>query len=192
MEENILERILRERDEHFKMYSSVFRQGDRVLDIGIGPGYTAALIKDKVPDVRIEGLDVFDIRKVNIVPITLYTGTKMPWEDNTFDVSVIFYTIHHIRWPVVTLREASRITKRNVVVLEEYRTTETDLAVDYKQEDAVHRVLGIPGHIHNGYLSMKEFDEMAGACGLRTIEKIKLNSFSPRKVEKYLYIFEKI
>jgi len=52
-------------------------------------------------------------------PVVIYDGLKMPFEDKSFDVSIFVTVLHHIRDQVSVLREARRVTRKRIVVVED-------------------------------------------------------------------------
>ncbi len=188
--EAIKNRVLSESAEHFELYRNIFEPEDTVLDVGMGPGYTARLILEETPSVELQGLDVIDIRKIRDVPLTLYSGTKFPFVDDEFDTSLLFYVLHHIKWPALTLREAARVSKKNMVIIEEFRKSGADEKKDEEAERGVHLSLGIPCNLHSSYLEESELEALIHDNNLKIIMKKRLESATTRKVDKYLYVLE--
>ena len=184
----IRQRVLREIAMHFKSYEGFIKKDSRVLDIGIGPGFTAEYIKQNRPDIEIEGLDVLDLRQTKSVNITLYKGTRFPWQEKVFDLALLFYTLHHIKWPGLILDEVTRTTRGGILIIEEFRAEEIDVPQDEQYEADVHLALGIPMHIEQSYFSMSELEKLFVDKKLAIVEKRKLKSLSPRKIEKRLYV----
>ena len=184
----IRERVLREVAMHFKCYEGFIKKDSRVLDVGIGPGFTAEYIKQNRQGIDIEGLDILDLRKTENINITLYNGTRFPWQENVFDTTLLFYTLHHIKWPGLILDEITRTTKGNIIIIEEFRTEGNDILRDERYEADVHLALGIQTHMEQSYFSMLELEKLFVDKKLIIVEKRRLKSLSPRKIEKYLYV----
>lgn len=92
--------------------------GDSVLDIGCGLGRVTKIIKNK--GYKITPLDVRDLSIVDDVKPILYDGKKLPFTDNSFDVSLIITVLHHTPDPEAVLKEAKRVSKKIVVVEDIY------------------------------------------------------------------------
>lgn len=112
-------------DQRAENFVSVFKEfippASRVLDIGGGWGfYVEPLERSLKCDVTV--LDVVDpgFKKA---PVVVYEGEKIPFPDRSFDVSLLITVLHHVGNPEKLLREAKRVTRRAVIVVEDlYRT----------------------------------------------------------------------
>jgi ubiquinone/menaquinone biosynthesis C-methylase UbiE len=96
------------------------RTGDRVLDIGCGEGWVLAELSG---EHEVMGVDIVDLRRKELPAFgfELYDGSKVPCDDGSFDVVLLTFVLHHVpndRKPAL-VREARRVTRRNVVVLED-------------------------------------------------------------------------
>ena len=106
--------------EHYFSRSGIDAQGmNRVLDIGCGVGFVARYLKDKY-NVEVVGVDV-DPEQIECAEehsghneglhFTVADATRLPFEDNHFDMVLSFMVVHHIGdWKRV-LEEVSRVLK---------------------------------------------------------------------------------
>ena len=98
----------------------VLRAGDRVLDIGCGEGWVLA---ELAGEHEVMGVDIVDLRRKFIPPFgfELYDGLQVPCADGSFDVVLLTFVLHHVPndRKAQLVREARRVTRRNVVVLED-------------------------------------------------------------------------
>lgn len=92
-----------------------------VLDVGIGSGVAAQVIKKIYPNIRVKGLDIHNMlwRENSDIPITLYDGVHFPFKNDAFDSALIFFVLHHAEHPAVVLSETKRVVKRYILVIEE-------------------------------------------------------------------------
>lgn len=97
------------------LLASTLEDGDRVLDVGAGDGRISQLIFDQKPSVSIEGIDVL-LQKDSFMPVRQFDGSRIPYEDNSFDVVVFVDVLHHTDNGVTLLREARRVAKRAIVI----------------------------------------------------------------------------
>jgi SAM-dependent methyltransferase len=89
---------------------------EQVLDIGWGTGHNGQRLR-QVRQADVSGLDVVDISVAGPRP-RLYDGRHIPFPDETFDVSVLIYTLHYIDDPTSFLKEVMRVTKRRVLIVQ--------------------------------------------------------------------------
>lgn len=108
-------------DRRAENFVSLFKEfipsSSRVLDIGGGWGfYEEPLRRSRNCEVTV--LDVVEpgFRKV---PVVVYEGEKIPFPDQSFDVSLLVTVLHHVPDPEKVLREARRVTRRFVIVVED-------------------------------------------------------------------------
>lgn len=96
------------------------RPGDRVLDAGCGFGHLGRAIMDVFPEVAVEGVESVK-RPGELIPVTAYEGTRMPWKDGVFDAVILADVLHHDRDPERLLRESARVSKRLVMIKDHLR-----------------------------------------------------------------------
>lgn len=86
-----------------------------ILDLGAGEGYVGEAI------ARRTGAQVMlaDVRPSNRtdLPFTLVEG-RLPFEDERFDATVLYYVLHHAADPERVVREALRVTRGPVIIAE--------------------------------------------------------------------------
>jgi ubiquinone/menaquinone biosynthesis C-methylase UbiE len=57
-------------------------------------------------------------------PVVTYDGSRMPFPDDSFDISLLVTMLHHVADPEKVLAEAKRVTRGAVIVVEDlYRTS---------------------------------------------------------------------
>lgn len=97
------------------------KPGDTVLDFGCGTGTLALMIKQAHPACRVEGIDI-DPQILEIarrkarsrhltVEFTAYDGMTLPYGNESFDIVVSSYVVHHLSHGDKTrlFREISRV-----------------------------------------------------------------------------------
>ena len=89
------------------------KKGSKILDLGCGSGIAAKNFQDFF-GAKVLGVDIRDNRLVPI-PFKLIDGKNLPFEDNTFDVVLINYVLHHCQNPEEILKEAKRVSKRIII-----------------------------------------------------------------------------
>ncbi|MBF0268012.1 MAG: class I SAM-dependent methyltransferase [Alphaproteobacteria bacterium] len=92
--------LLRER---YKFLGAYVNSGDRVLEIGAGIGITTRYL----PAVNLICTDV----EANPWIDALADGQALPFPDASFDAVVCIAALHHMRHPLLALREMARVLK---------------------------------------------------------------------------------
>lgn len=98
--------------------------GMRILDLGTGSGYLAFSFADKYKQVEVVGLDIVEktleknrreaeLKSIKNLRFVCYDGMDFPFEDNTFDIVITRYALHHFPAINDTFREISRVLKKN-------------------------------------------------------------------------------
>jgi GT2 family glycosyltransferase/SAM-dependent methyltransferase/glycosyltransferase involved in cell wall biosynthesis len=174
--------------EHFHRYlwASELVGGRRVLDLGSGEGFGAALLSEVASHVV--GVDV-DERTVEHSKLN-YAGPNLEFrlgtavdltafEDRSFDAVVAFEIIEHVREQERVLEEVARVL-----------TDEGLLVISTPDRRAYSQAHSEPNPFHARELSLDEFTELldsrfahTAAWGQRTITGSHLNRLVDRPVE---------
>lgn len=87
----------------------------RLLDVGTGDGQIAREIARHGSDVTVEGIDVMR-RPQSHVPVTVFDGSTIPYDDKSADVVSFVDVLHHTDDPARLLKEACRVARKAVVI----------------------------------------------------------------------------
>jgi len=91
-----------------------------LLDYGCGNMILTKHIKDNT-NINIVGIDMVD-NNLSDMPLLIYEGGKLPFEDNTFDSSLAVFVLHHCDNLRKALEELIRVTKKKIIIIEEIYT----------------------------------------------------------------------
>ncbi len=100
-------------------FEEVLTPRSQILDIGAGPGvYYEPLTK------RGHEAVLLDVQKYKTCPypVTYFNGSQIPFADKSFDTSLLITVLHHTPNPEAILKEAKRVTRKNIIVIEDIYT----------------------------------------------------------------------
>jgi SAM-dependent methyltransferase len=117
--------------------------GMSVLDVGCGEGYVGEELAEH-GGVEVEGVDFVDVRRTHALPFSLYDGVSLPFADQRFGLVMLNFVLHHVPndAKVALLREALRVARRTVFVLEDTPTTPLDRLVSNRHGESYRRKIG--------------------------------------------------
>ncbi len=100
-----------------RTFEGCLNPASRILDIGGGCGFYAEPLKRRGHQVT-----VLDVVKPGFqkAPVVLYDPEKpFPFPDKSFDASILITMLHHVPKPEVVIREARRVTRHTLIVVED-------------------------------------------------------------------------
>jgi SAM-dependent methyltransferase len=92
------------------------RHPARVLDLGAGEGYVGESAQQRT-NAEVVLADVADFNRTAL-PLVVYDGRTLPFAASHFDLTLLVFVLHHAADPDAVLREAYRVTRGRVLVLE--------------------------------------------------------------------------
>lgn len=87
-----------------------------LLDLGAGDGYVGESLH-QMTGADVQLADVVDFNKTDL-SLTIYDGQTLPFNNDSFDSTIISYVLHHANDAGSILREAKRVTSGPIVILE--------------------------------------------------------------------------
>ena len=96
--------------------------GQRVLDVGCGPGALTAELVTRLGADAVEAVDPSEPfveaarRRHPDVRVQRASAEKLPFDDDAFDVALAQLVVHFMTDPVAGLREMARVTRQHGVV----------------------------------------------------------------------------
>lgn len=98
-----------------------------ILDLGAGEGFVGRDLADRWGgDVTLA--DVRDMNRTDL-PLIVYDGARLPFEDDTFDAVLLVYVLHHAVDPDVVIKEARRVCRGRIIVVESIYSNRLELAI---------------------------------------------------------------
>jgi len=139
------------------------KPSDRVLDIGAGDCRLVVRLQ-KIVGCQVVPVDVEDFN-VTDVPLTMFDGRRLPFPDDSFDVVLLIFVLHHAEDAKAILTEARRVCRGRVIVFEDVTSRFRDRFVFR----AFHRFLARWEGISYPFREWKpaQWSELARSLGLR-------------------------
>lgn len=171
------------------------KKNSRVLDLGTGSGYLAFAIAMMYPECRITGLDIVaatlennSIRaksqNISNIVFTSYDGVIFPFEDNTFDIIVTRYALHHFPEIMKSFEEISRVLQPGGQLFISDPTPN-----DEDEERFVDTYMKMKDDGHIKYYTKEEFDALARHAGLMLENSFDTRIRFPREhIDEHLCI----
>jgi len=149
----------------------VVEPGFSVLDIGCGGGWVLA---ELATTHEVLGLDVVDVREAPVPRFELYDGVHLPCADGSYDVSLLAFVLHHVPNDKkdALVREACRVTRRRIIVLEDTPRTPIDWVAGYLHGRHVARGVGKGASF--GFLTQRGWEEFFTRHGLRVASSVAI------------------
>ena len=117
----MMDATLRRRAEHLLARIEPFLPSHgELLDIGCGTGHNGQAIRGSMPALHVSEADVTDMKVVGPPPVLFAGG--LPFEDSAFDVGTMLFVLHYPRDPLALLREAHRVVRRQLIVVQSTRS----------------------------------------------------------------------
>lgn len=182
-------RVRKEIGLHFQSYKDFIPKGGEVLDIETGTGLAASFLKKRGLCLKVIGLDIRRYADYPLdIPLKIYGGGRIPFVDKAFDVSLLLYTLHHAISPQSLLVESARVTRKNIVIIEEFDLPCANLQIEAKKEERTLSALGlVECGRHNGF-NQQKLEQILADNRLSIMKHERLSTASTRQVEKHLYV----
>ncbi|MCL6590665.1 MAG: class I SAM-dependent methyltransferase [Firmicutes bacterium] len=141
--------------------------GDRILDLGAGDCYLGQLLINQyrfdVTNLEVEDYNFTDL------PLTLYNGTDIPFPDNSFDVVLMLFVLHHTSNPGRILSEARRVCRRSIIVFEDLFDNPIDRIYFRFFHSFLNKCTGLTNPCHE--YSSKQWSHLAEKVGLIEVNR---------------------
>lgn len=169
----------------------------KILDLGTGTGYLAFPIAINNPGAEVIGLDIVEkalyrnnkkaeLEGIHNLKFINYDGVTFPFEDESFDMVITRYALHHFPQINDTFKEISRVLKPNGVLFISDPTPNED---DIERFVDAYMQMKKDGHIK--FYTKMEWQTLGEKVGLYLIDSFETNIRFPKKKETALE-FDKI
>ena len=166
-------------DGHSKMYNSLnLKEGDRILEVGVGTGISLT----HVPDfVKVEAIDYSEpmlvkarkrqekgefAAKINFQQMDAHV---LEFDTNYFDHCVVAHTLAVVADPEVVLKEIIRVTKSSGLIA---------IVNHYKDRKGIIGTLWNPFRKRLGLGKHVDFKQIIDKCGLELLSEERVNNFT--------------
>lgn len=165
-----------------------FTPGQEMLDFGCGIGHLGYYISQKA-DQKLISLDVrkYPLSHPSIDPV-LFDGRKIPYPDNAFDTTFVAYTLHHTISAKEVLQEIIRVTKRKVIISEDFLKTRKHIPIEVAKDILSNFFFA---HITMQYRTVEEWEKMFGDLGLSNKKRVFHSSGKLLHFEHVSWLLEK-
>jgi len=129
-----------------KRVSPHIKKSEKIIDIGSGTGFVAKTLAAEA-SAKVTLVDVFHHPLSKLLPVVIYDGKTLPFQDRSFDTSLLIAALHHCQDPMRVLDEAIRVSSRKVIVMEDLFESEIEKWLTLFEDSVVN--WEFRGHPHN-------------------------------------------
>ncbi len=153
------------------------RDDDTVLDVGCGSAYVIWQLARRHRG-ELFAVDIVDCRRKPTPHFALYDGVTLPFPDDSCDVVMLNFVLHHIPNAIKpdVLAEVRRVARRSVFVLEDTPRNFIDRYYNRRHGEAFRRSIGSKADF--GFYSQREWEAVFRANGLSVAHSQRLGRLS--------------
>ncbi len=162
--------------------------GDKILDLGAGNGLLALEIKKQL-EKEVLLVDVVDYNYTDL-PIIIYNPKDaLPIANEEVDTTILYCVLHHASNPEYLLQEATRVTKRRLVIKESYIEEESIKITNSFVDWFYNRVIGDEDiNVPLNFLKIKAWKSIIKSYGYTVIETKYVGIDEPAVPEHQVFI----
>jgi len=153
------------------------KKGAKILDLGCGSGIIGKTFQE-IFQADLIGVDIDD-KRISAIPFQLVDGENLPFPENSFDVALINYVLHHSRDPIALLNEAKRVTKDKIVIFEDLPEDILSKLICQLHGISFDNFFG--NHTKTSFKSESDWEKIFKGLGLNIIFKKRVNNFPVKK-----------
>lgn len=145
------------------LLADLMPSGARCLDVGSGSGKVGSAILERRPDIALHGIDIA-LRDGAAIPTKAFNGATIPEADGSYDVVQFVDVLHHVNDPATLLLEATRVTRRFVLIKDHLLEGILAGATLRLMDRVGNRRFGVP--LPFNYLPQREWDRLFQSVNL--------------------------
>ena len=178
----LLYKVLPEQVEMLKFY---LKGINSVLDIGTGSSISIHYFARNFPNIKFITTDIADMRQERELPFVLFDGITLPFDDKSFDLTVLNEVLHHTDDPEPVLKEAKRVGNA-IFVVEHFPEPGVSTKQLWEEEMATLKALKLECENYKPF-SRSSLFRLFETLGLKIVDKIKIPYHGEREIEKYFF-----
>jgi len=168
-----------------ELFKEYLPSHSKIIDIGTGSGQFSLVLKENGHQVT--SVDIKDKTNTNLITPTVYNGEKLPYNNNSFDISMLITVLHHCPNPENVFQEAARVSKNRIFVLEDVYSNLVMKYLTWWMDSLMN--LEFFGHPHTNK-SEAEWENLFKENHLRLIHKKKVKVLGI--FTQVVYVLEKV
>lgn len=184
--------------EHLEKILNILKINNcmKILDLGTGTGYLAFPIAEQYSKVEVTGLDIVEralnknrerAKAVGLMNLQFinYDGVTFPFTNDTFDMVITRYALHHFPAIKDTFQEISRVLKPNGIF---FLADPTPNDADTERFVDAYMQMKKDGHIK--FYTKKEWQTIGGLAGFKFVDSFDTYIRFPKKKANALELEE--
>jgi SAM-dependent methyltransferase len=148
-------------------FAKLIPPGSSVLDIGCGSGQIAFQTMQSNPSLFIRGIEPAP-RPRCLIECGAYDGSAIPYADGSFDCCMFVDVLHHTNDMAALLKEASRVSRRYILIKDHLCETQLDRALLSLMDWVGNRPHGVK--LTYNYIDRRAWEGLFSALHLHTRE----------------------
>jgi 2-polyprenyl-3-methyl-5-hydroxy-6-metoxy-1,4-benzoquinol methylase len=174
-----LKTIARERAKRSCNLVAPYLVGNTILDLGAGDGLLAFEIHKQLQK-NVVLVDIVDYNDTDLPLIVYHPNDQIPLADQEIDTTILYTVLHHASNPEHVLKEATRITKTRLVIVEGYIEEEKKRMTNIFFDWFYNRVIGDEDiNVPLNFLSVNGWKHILKSLGFDITEHIYLGINEP-------------
>ncbi len=187
-----IEKKIKQRTEKIvNTFDEFINQNEKILDIGAGGGWIGEEIQNR-KSASVTLLDVINFNQILDLKFVLYNGENIPFKADSFDTSFLIFTLHHCLNPLKILKEAKRVTKEKIIIIEDIPISRINKIFLYLWDIFINlpSLIRPPGeNITFGFKTISEWQKIFNRFGLKIIFQKEFQS--NKLIHHQLFILKK-